>query len=68
MELVATQTNVKKIVEKQRAYFKTGITKDVNWRIKQIKKLVDLIGKNESKINEALKKDLNKPAYESLSL
>lgn len=68
METVTTQTNIKSIVEKQRAYFKSGSTKDVNWRIKQIKKLVDLIAKNEAMISEALRKDLNKAYYESLSV
>lgn len=68
METVATQVNVKSIVDKQKAFFKSGVTKDVNWRIKQIKKLVDLIAKNEQKICDALKKDLNKADYESLSV
>ncbi len=68
MEIVATPTNIQSIVEKQRAYFKTGVTKDVSWRIKQIKKLVELIGKNEPIISEALRKDLNKANYESLSV
>ncbi len=68
MQTTTQQINITSLVEKQRSFFKSGITKDVNWRIKQIKKLIDLIGKNEEKICDALKKDLNKPSYESLSL
>jgi aldehyde dehydrogenase (NAD+) len=68
MESTATQTNISSIVEKQRAFFKTGATKEVRWRIQQIKKLLKLIATNEAKISEALKKDLHKPEYESLSL
>ena len=67
MEQVATST-LQQTIAKQRAYFKTGVTKDVNWRIKQIKKLMQLISKNEAKISEALKQDLHKASYESLSV
>jgi aldehyde dehydrogenase (NAD+) len=68
METATTQTNITSIIEKQKAFFNTGTTKDVSWRIKQIKKLLNLIAKNEAKICEALKKDLNKAEYESLSV
>src|SRR5688572_26904244 len=68
METVATQVNLTKIIDQQKAFFKTGTTKNVNWRIKQIKKLLGLIAKNETRICEALKKDLNKSEYESLSV
>jgi len=67
METTVATQNFTSIVEKQKAFYKSEATRDVSWRIKQIKKLVDLISKNEEKISAALKKDLNKAPYESLS-
>jgi aldehyde dehydrogenase (NAD+) len=64
----STTTQINSLIAKQQAYFKTGVTKEVNWRIQQIKKLLGLISKNEKAIAEALYKDLNKPEYESLSV
>ena len=34
-----TQQSIHAIVEKQRAFFDTGATLDVKWRVKQLKKL-----------------------------
>jgi len=67
METVTTPTNITSIINKQKTYFKTGVTKDVNFRIKQIKRILQLVAQNEAAICDALEKDLNKSAYESLS-
>ena len=55
---------IKKIVTAQRNFFHTNTTMDVKYRIKALKKLKSIILKYEEKINEALKKDLGKSAFE----
>ncbi len=57
--------DIKGIIEKQRLYFESGITKDLNFRIEKLKALKEAIAKNEPEIMEALKKDLNKSQFES---
>lgn len=56
---------IEKIIEKQREYFKTGATKDVAFRLQALKKLERAIRDSESKINNALKADLNKSEFET---
>ncbi|BAY12672.1 aldehyde dehydrogenase [Calothrix sp. NIES-2098] len=53
------------IIRKQRDFFQTGKTKDVNFRIAQLKKLKQAILDNEQAIVQALKADLNKPEFET---
>jgi aldehyde dehydrogenase (NAD+) len=53
------------VVQKQRDYFATGKTKDVEFRIQQLKKLRQLVLDNEQSIMDALKKDLNKSPMEA---
>lgn len=57
--------NISQIVENQRKFYNSNITKDVDYRIKALKKLKEVIIKNEEYITEALKKDLNKSSFES---
>ncbi len=57
--------DIKTLVEKQREFFNTGATKDPRFRKKQLLKLADSIKKYEYKINQALKKDLNKSQMEA---
>ena len=52
-------------INKQRKYFSTGETKDINFRIEKLKKLRDVLKSEEEKIFEALKKDLMKSSFES---
>lgn len=52
-------------ISKQREYFSTGETKDINFRIEKLKKLRDVLKSEEEKIFEALKKDLMKSSFES---
>lgn len=59
--------SAKEIVHKQRAYFNAGNTKDIEFRISQLKKLKQLILDNEEPILDALKKDLNKSRLEAYS-
>ncbi|MBE5962114.1 MAG: aldehyde dehydrogenase [Lachnospiraceae bacterium] len=53
------------LVEKQRAFFETDQTKDINFRRLALLKLRTGIKKHESEILEALKKDLCKAEFES---
>lgn len=56
---------IDQIVEKQRAFFATGTTLDVNFRIDALKKLQNALIRKESSIAEALKSDLGKSPEES---
>ena len=53
------------IVEKQRKFFATGATLDVNYRIEALKKLQQALLDNEADIAEAIRGDLGKSAEES---
>lgn len=53
------------IFKKQKKFFSTGKTIDINYRIQNLKKLKNIIKDNEDKILEALKKDLGKSGFEA---
>ncbi|MFY7797408.1 MAG: aldehyde dehydrogenase family protein, partial [Dolichospermum sp.] len=53
------------IISKQRQFFQTGKTKDVAFRISQLKILKQLLIENKEGIIQALKADLHKPEFES---
>lgn len=55
---------IKKLLEKQRKFYKTGITIPVEYRIEQLKKLYSAVKKYQTEVNEALKEDLGKSHYE----
>lgn len=57
--------NIKETVQNQRNFFSTHQTLDIAFRKSQLKLLQDSIIKNEDKILDALKKDLNKPNFEA---
>ncbi|HAQ55883.1 MAG TPA: aldehyde dehydrogenase family protein [Acholeplasmatales bacterium] len=57
--------DISKIVADQRAYFESGKTKDVAFRIACLKKLATAIKSNEPLIEAALKADLNKHRHET---
>ena len=52
----------------QKDYFNSGETKNITFRIKQLKKLKNIIKINESAIKEALYKDLGKSSFESYAM
>lgn len=56
---------IEALVKKQRAYFETGKTRSVSWRLAALKTLKKSILKYEKEINEALYKDLGKSATET---
>ncbi len=53
------------IITKQREFFQTGKTKDIDFRIAQLKILKQAILEHEQAIIQALKADLNKPEFET---
>ena len=59
-----TGEQIKALLEKQRSYYKSGITIPVKYRIEQLKKLYATVKKYENEVNDALKKDLGKSHYE----
>ena len=56
--------DIKELVKMQRKYYNTGKTRDISFRIEQLKKLKLVVSQNEEKILLALKKDLNKSDFE----
>ena len=56
---------IKEGFNKQKEFFSSGKTKNIDFRIDNLKKLKNIIKKNEEKIIEALNKDLGKSAFES---
>ncbi len=56
---------IKEILEKQRLFFETGKTKNLDFRVKQLEILRLAITERETQIMEALRKDLNKDAFDS---
>ncbi len=57
--------DLKTIIETQKSYFNTGITRDIAFRMEKLKLLREAIIKNESEIMAALQKDLNKSPFET---
>lgn len=57
--------DISKIHKKQSYYFNSDITKNVDFRIHQLKKLKKWITSNERRICKALHEDLNKSGYEA---
>ncbi len=52
-------------LEKQQAFFKTGITKSIDFRVQQLQRLKKVIKKLNSEILQALHDDLNKSSFEA---
>ena len=59
-----TNEEILSLLEKQRAYFKSGVTIPVAFRIRQLKTLYAVIKKYEKEISDALTSDLGKSHYE----
>ncbi len=57
--------NMNEAVRKQRLFFEKGITKEVDYRIKNLKLLKQIILTHEAEILDALQKDLNKAPFEA---
>lgn len=60
-----TEQIIRKITERQRAFFRSGKTLDVSWRIRQLKKLKDGVLANERAFTAALHEDLGRSRVEA---
>ncbi len=54
-----------KVIEEQKQFFRTGQTKNVNFRVEQLQKLKQAITENQPVIIKALKADLNKSGFDA---
>ncbi|KNA24502.1 hypothetical protein SOVF_014990 [Spinacia oleracea] len=54
------------MVAELRRNFASGKTRSYEWRVTQLKKIVKMVEERESEIVDALRSDLNKPAFESV--
>ncbi len=59
------ENNFKIILEKQSAFFDSNKSKNIKFRIEQLKKLMHILKTNETILNEALYKDFRKSAFET---
>ena len=60
-----TKETIHKAVEKQRRFFRTGATYDVDWRIRQLKRLKNALIRHEKSLTEALSLDLGRHETEA---
>ena len=60
-----TEEQIAALVEKQRCFFRTGKTLDVDWRLEQLRRLKAAVLANEKAIEEALAADLGRSAAEA---
>ena len=59
-----TQQEITSLLDSQRAYFRSGATIPIAFRIRQLKKLYATVQKYQAEICDALAADLGKSAYE----
>ena len=59
------EQEIHQIVEKQRSWFLTGATLNLNSRIEALNRLKTCILQQKANIHEALSKDLGKSSFES---
>ena len=53
------------MIQAQREYFLSGATRDVEFRIKTLDKLIKILQRAEKDVYEALRQDLRKPVFEA---
>ena len=59
--------NITELVSQQRAYFKTNATRDINFRIKQLHGLREVLRENEQTLLDAIYADLKKSRYGTIT-
>ena len=60
-----TLSDIRKTVEEQRAFFRSGTTLDIDWRLRQLRTLRDAVIAHEKEFEDALQKDLGRSATEA---
>lgn len=61
------ESSYKQIVTRQKAFFETGQTLEIDFRIHQLKRLKKTVADHYDPIVEALRKDLHKSEFESIA-
>ncbi len=61
----SSRTEIESIIESQQVFFRSGLTRDLNFRLDNLKKLKSAILKYEERISEALWLDLHKSPEEA---
>lgn len=59
-----TNQEMQRLLEAQRAYYRTGVTLPVSFRVAQLKRLYKAIEKYQDEIGDALRADLGKSRFE----
>lgn len=62
-----TELPISNVVSLQRAYFSTGQTQEINFRLEKLRTLKQVIIENEQAIIQALQADLRKPELEAVT-
>lgn len=60
-----TVSEIQRTVESQRAFFRTGTTLDIKWRLRQLRELRDAVIAHEKEFEDALHADLGRSATEA---
>ena len=61
------QVSIGDLIKRQRAFYRTGETRRVDYRIKSLKRLKKVMKRRENDIFDALTQDLQKPKFETYS-
>jgi aldehyde dehydrogenase (NAD+) len=57
---------MKQLIDSQREYFNTNVTKSLEFRLEKLKKLKKLLKDNQFALDEAIRKDFGKQRFENL--
>lgn len=63
--MIVTPSPIRELINQQRLFFATGKTKEIEFRISQLKLLKQAILDNKEAVMTAVKADLNKPDFEA---
>jgi aldehyde dehydrogenase (NAD+) len=65
---MASKNSIESLVNNLRQSFNSNATRDIKWRLSQLKALERLIDENQSELTEALRKDLHKHSQETATM
>lgn len=65
LKMIWTEEKIRKLVSRQRSFFQSDSTLDVEWRIRQLKRLRNAIKAHEKDIERALEQDLGRSKTEA---
>ncbi len=57
--------NYQEIIDQQRQFFNTNTTKNISFRIKELKRLKEILKKNEAELYKSIYKDFKKSEFET---